>query len=217
MNSNDWAIIRQHLQSAIRNTVTQFQDHPADFLSERDIQAVLFTELRNEMRHSDLRMKYETSSKKDRCFGQPLDISRVMTEYRLAAEGPCDIAILCCEQDTEAALWAQPCRIGSEIKFWQALEYHNWNEPRGPQKDVEKLHRYWKRRDDGRYPFTGIAMLFRHPEAFSCQEVVETAGEVDEAAFPENGVAIHVISKEDYRWNMAPDSRPTVVTAPTTA
>ena len=216
MNSKDWAIIRRHLQSAIGKTVKQFQEHPADFLSERDIQAVLFTEMRNEMRDSDLRMKYETSCKKDRFFGKPLDISRVMTEYRLAAEGPCDIAILCCEQDPEAALWGQPCRIGIEIKFWQALEYHNWTEPRGPQKDVEKLQRYRKRRDEKGHPFTVIVMLFRHPGAFACHDVGEFASTDYEAAFPENGVAIHVISNEGHRWSIAPDSRPMAVIAPTT-
>jgi hypothetical protein len=216
MNSNDWAVIRQHLQSAICRTVQQFQKHPADFLSERDIQAVLLTELRNEMHDSNLRMKYETSRKKDRRFGKFLDISRVMTEYRLAAEGPCDIAILCCEQDQEAALWGQPCRIGIEIKFWQALEYYNWSEPRGPQKDVKKLQRYWKQRDENRHPFTGIAMLFRHPGAFTCQEMDEIASTDQETAYPENGVAIHVISKEGHWWNTAPVSKLTDVTAPNT-
>jgi hypothetical protein len=201
MNSKDWAIIRQHLKNAICETVKQFQEHPADFLSENDIQAVLFTELRNEMR--EIRMEYRASCDKDLCFGDSLNISRVMTEYRLAAEGPCDIAVLCCEQDPEAAIWRQPCRIGIEIKFWQALERHNWKEPRGPQQDVDKLQRYWKKRNEKEEHFTGISMLFRHPDAM---EVDEIAGTDPEAAYPQNGVAIHVVSKEGYWWNEVPAS-----------
>jgi hypothetical protein len=215
MNSNDWAVIRQHLQSAICRTVQQFREHPADFLSENDIQAVLFSELRNEMR--GVRMKYETSCKKDQCFGKALDISRVMTEYWLAAEGLCDLVVLCDEQGPEAAaLWRQPCRIGSEIKFWQALERHNWKEPRGPQQDIDKLQRYWIKRNQNEQYFTGIAMLFRHPGAIRCEEAEEMAGTDYEAAYPENGVAIHVISKEGHWWKTAPVSKLADVTAPNT-
>jgi hypothetical protein len=215
MDSNDWAIIKRHLENAICRTVQQFQQHPADFLSENDNQAVLFAELRNEMR--DLRMKYEAACPKDRCFGKPLDVSRVMSEYWIAAEGQCDIVVLCGEQDPEAAaLWRHPCRIGIEIKLWQALEPHNWNGPRGSQKDVEKLQRYWKHRDEKGQPFTGIAMLFRRPGAFPCQEVVQMAGTDHEAAYPENGVAIHVISKDNHWCNTAAVLKLTAVTAQNT-
>jgi hypothetical protein len=195
--------------------VQQFREHPADFLSENDIQAVLFTALRNEMH--GVRMQYEASHEKDLRFGKAFDINRVMTEYWLAAEGSCDLVVLCDKQGPEAtALWRQPCRIGIEIKFWQALERHYWNEPRGPQKDVMKLQRYWKQRDENRHPFTGIAMLFRHPGAFPCLEMDEIASTDQEVAYPENGVAIHVISKEGHLWKTAPVSKLTDVTAPNT-
>jgi len=215
MNSNDWAVIRLHLQSAICRTVQQFREHPADFLSENDIQAVLFTALRNEMH--GVRMQYEASHEKDLRFGKAFDINRVMTEYRIAAVGACDIVVLCSEQGPKpAALWGQPCRIGIEIKFWQALERHYWNEPRGPRKDVDKLQRYWMMRNQTEQSFTGIVMLFRHPCAFPCQEMDEVASTDQEAAYPENGVAIHVISKEGHWWKMAPVSKLTDVTAPNT-
>ena len=140
-----------------------------------------------------------------------------MTEYWLPAEGPCDLVVLCDEQGPEAAaLWRQPCRIGIEIKFWQALERHNWKEPRGPQQDIDKLQRYWIKRNQNEQHFTGIAMLFRHPGAIRCEEVDEIAGTDYEAAYPENGVAIHVISKEGHWWNTAPVSKLTDVTAPNT-
>lgn len=213
MNCEDWAIIRQSLESAVGKTVREFRDRPWDFLSENDIQAVLFTELRSEMR--DLRMRYEASCNKDKCLGGTLDVSRVFTEYQLASEGDCDLAILCCEQDRGALnIWAQPCRIGIEIKFWQARERHYWNEPRGPQQDVEKLQRYWRQRDEKGQSFTGIAMLFLHPGAFPCQWGDETAGTDPEAAYPETGVAIHVVGK-DHRWSKAPAAELNAVALPT--
>ena len=97
-----------------------------------------------------------------------------------------------------------------------ALERHYWNEPRGHQKDVDKLQRYWMMRNQTEQSFTGIVMLFRHPCAFPCQEVHEIASTDQEAAYPENGVAIHVISKEGHWWKMAPISKLTDVTAPNT-
>jgi hypothetical protein len=38
--------IFDHMKEAIENTVSEFRRHPEDFLSERDIQAWLFAELR---------------------------------------------------------------------------------------------------------------------------------------------------------------------------
>ena len=213
MNDEDWVLIRLHLEKAIGETVKSFQEHPADFLSENDIQAVLFTALRKEMNH--LRMKYGASCDKDKCFGDSLEISRVRTEYQISPEGHCDIAILCSEQERGAPnIWAQPCRIGIEIKFWQARERHYWNEPRGPQQDVEKLQRYWRQRDEKGQSITGIAMLFLHPGAFPCQWGDETAGTDPEAAYPETGVAIHVVGK-DHRWSKAPAAELNAVALPT--
>jgi len=45
------------LTIAICKTVIQFQEHPLDFLSESDIQALLFVELRNETR--EIRYLYD--------------------------------------------------------------------------------------------------------------------------------------------------------------
>lgn len=202
MNNEDWVTIKPYIESAIRETVKQFQEHPADFLSESDIQAVMFAGLRNELSH--LRMKYQASCDKDKCLGDSFEISRVLTEHQISPEGHCDIAILCKDQDPSAPnIWEQPCRIGIEIKFWQARERHNWKEPRGPQQDIDKLQRYWQRRNEEGQHFTGIAMLFRHPGAFTYQKAGEIAGTDAEAAYPENGVAIHVVSKDGHCWNNA--------------
>jgi hypothetical protein len=203
MNNDDFVIIRQHLENAIHETVKQFQEHPADFLAENDIQAVLFTGLRNAMR--DFRLPYEAVCQKDRCFGNDLDVSRVMTEYWLADQGPCDIVVLCSGQDPgAAALWRHPCRIGIEVKLWQPQERHNWNEPRGPQQDIDKLQRYWKMRNGQGQQFTGIAILFRHPGATAFHDRNLNPSEEARMACPEDGVAVHDVSVEEYWWSDAP-------------
>ena len=54
------------LKSAICKTIKQFQEDPLDFLSESDIQALLFVELRNAM--SEVRYPY-TAEPANRRFG----------------------------------------------------------------------------------------------------------------------------------------------------
>jgi hypothetical protein len=203
MNCEDWEIIKRHLEDAICKTVQEFRDNPSDFLSENDIQAVLFAELRYQMRH--LRMRYDSSCAKDKCFGESLDVSRVLSEYQLASEGNCDIGILCGEQDVDTLnLWQRPCRIGIEVKFWQALEQHNWKEPRGLHGDVAKLQRYWKRRDEKGQPFTGIVILFVHPGPRYSLEMESITGREPGVDFPENGVSLHLVTPSGHWWNKVP-------------
>ena len=56
MTSMDWVMTRQRLERAVDRTVHEFRDNPWDFLSENDIQSLLFAELRREMR--ELRNSY---------------------------------------------------------------------------------------------------------------------------------------------------------------
>ena len=63
----------EKLKSAIDKTVKQFQDYPLDFLSERDIQALLFVELRNET--NGLRYPYDaTDVNKHFGFAKPREL-----------------------------------------------------------------------------------------------------------------------------------------------
>jgi hypothetical protein len=175
------------LKKAIDRTVEQFQKHPLDFLSERDIQAWLFVELRNAT--SDLRYSYGVGDA-NRCFGftEPFCIHPVTTEYfsYKANQDRFDIAVLSEEPDSKSAIWRQPCRIGIEIKLWQP----GYGEP-GYSNDVKKLHNYQEylqNKFTEKRTFTGIAMLFVHP---CVENLTRTAIPVERAgdAYPENGIA----------------------------
>ena len=108
------------LKSAICKTVKQFQEHPLEFLSESDIQALLFVELRNAT--SDLWYPYDAEGANSLFgFTDPFCIHPVTTEYHVS-EGKFDIAILSKEPDSTSDIWRQPCRVAIEIKLWQPRE-----------------------------------------------------------------------------------------------
>jgi hypothetical protein len=194
--------VLEQLESAISKTVNQFQNYPLDFLSERDIQALLFVELRNETR--EIRYSYDAEGA-NRRFGfsrlglnRPFRIHPVTTEYYIG-EGKrdrFDVAVLSDEPDSASDIWRQPCRVAIEIKLWQP----GYGEP-GYRRDVEKLQQYQSCLNTiskGR-AFTGIAILFVHP----CAEPrmrprISTENSGD--AYPENGIALHFVTREDHWW-----------------
>jgi hypothetical protein len=192
------------LRSAIGRTVNEFQKYPYDFLSERDIQALLFTELRKET--IGLRYQHDPEGANSRFgFPQPFSINPVKTEYYVP-EGKIDVAVLSEKPEAESNVWRQPCRIAIEIKLWQPRE-------REPEynADVKKLQRYQANSQKPGCPFTGIAMLFVHPcmkqqipTAISEEELGDASHERD--AYPENGVALHLVTKEGHRWKPAPSA-----------
>lgn len=179
------------LKTAIDRTVDEFRNCPLDFLSERDIQAVLFTELRKAT--SGLRYQHNSEGANSRFgFTEPFYINPVTTEYYVP-EGKIDVAVLSKEPDSESAIWRQPCRVAIEIKLWQPRE----REP-GYLKDVEKLQRYQAHLQKAGRELTGIAMLFVHP----CIKQIPTTVSKEELgeAYPENGVALHMVAKEGHWW-----------------
>ena len=193
------------LKSAICKTVKQFQEHPLDFLSESDIQALLFIELRNAT--SDLRYPYDGEGKNHRFgFTDPFCIHPVTTEYHVS-EGKFDIAILSEKPDTEKDIWRQPCRVGIEIKLWTP-GYGDSDYLR----DVQKLQRYQAELQNEGRSFTGIAMLFVHPwvknEKNGKKRLAAILDEPWKAilnehsvdAYPENGVALHLVTQESHWW-----------------
>jgi hypothetical protein len=179
------------LKTAIKNTVTQFKRHPFDFLSERDIQALLFAELRNST--NGLRYRYDAGGANARFgFAGPFTIHPVTTEYYVS-EGKLDVAVLSEKPDSATAIWRQPCRVAIEIKLWQPCE----KEPKYFE-DVEKLQRYQARMQKAGRTFTGIAMLFVHPCVNKMPSAIseEWSGE----AYPENGIALHLITNAGHWW-----------------
>ena len=195
------------LKNAIFNTVKQFQDYPLAFLSERDIQAVLFVELRNAT--NEVRYPY-TAEPANRRFGctDPFSIRPVTTEYYIS-QGKFDIAVLSEKPDSEKAIWGQPCRVGIEIKLWTP-GYGDSDYLR----DVQKLQRYQAELQNEGRSFTGIAMLFVHPWVKNEKKgkkrlpvilrepwkAILDEHSVD--AYPENGVALHLVTdaKDGHRW-----------------
>src|SRR5260370_28606033 len=99
------------LKNAVESTVKQFREDPKSFLSERDIQAVLFVELRKAM--SSLRNHYLAGGANLR-FGcdDSFCIRPITTEYYLynGEKDRFDIAVLSNEQDPDSDLWRQPFR-----------------------------------------------------------------------------------------------------------
>jgi hypothetical protein len=184
------------LRNAIGRTVQEFWTYPYDFLSERDIQALLFNELRKET--ISLRYQHSAEGKNSEFgFSEPFSINPVTTEYYVPV-GKIDVAVLCEGPDSTSNVWRQPCRIAIEIKLWQPRE-------REPKyfRDVEKLQRYQAHLQKEERAFTGIAMLFVHP----CVKRMPTAITEEKSgdAYPENGVALHLVtatkeSKEGHWW-----------------
>lgn len=187
------------LKNAIESTVRQFREDPKSFLSERDIQAVLFVELRKAT--SDLRYTYDAKGKNHQFgFTDPLRIHPVTTEYHVYKEKhDCfDIAVLSEDPDHDSDIWRQPCRFAIEIKLWQP----GYGEPRY-LADVKKLQdykAYLQKTFSGGREFMGIAMLFVHP----CVKLTPTAITEEKSgdAYPENGVALHLVTgtKEGHWW-----------------
>jgi hypothetical protein len=198
------------LKSATCKTVKQFQDRPLDFLSESDIQALLFVELRNAM--SEVQYPY-TAEPANHRFGcdEPFSIRPITTEYYLYKNGQArfDVAVLSETPDSNLEIWRQPCRVGIEIKLWQP-GYRDSSYLR----DVEKLKNYQKYLQNftEERSFTGIAMLFVHPwvknEKNGKKRLAAILDEPWKAilnehsvdAYPENGVALHLVTQESHWW-----------------
>ena len=172
-----------------------------DFLSERDIQSLLFAELRHEL--SNFPYRFEVKDVEDR-FEFTHAINPVKAEYQLNAEGSgprVDIAVLSENQDPRFNLWRQPCRIAIEVKLWQ---------PGGPYldpwDDVVKLKSHWQARNS-EVPFTGIAMLFIHPVAERWRKGMpdikqwqeRTTGIGPGLDFPSDGISLHQVTPTDWK------------------
>jgi hypothetical protein len=202
MSSDDSAIF-DALSNAVKATVTEFQEYPRDFLSERDIQALLYSKLRLQV--GDRRYKYEASPENERfLFKEGFEVHPVTTEYYLyndKKKDRFDVAVLSSKRDDEAAIWRQPCRVGIEIKLWQP-GYLGCKH----QADVKKLQDYQKHLRDkkGERKFTGIAMVFVHPNIENELVTELPSEEVSSAAYPKDGVALHWVTGwkdgKHHRW-----------------
>jgi hypothetical protein len=189
MNS-DGAAIFDALCKGIEATVNEFKKYPLDFLSERDIQALLYSEIRKltpELRYSyDLTEQNRRFGFKEPFYKGPFEVHPVTTEYYLYKDKKdrFDVAILSSDADKDEAIWRQPCRVGIEIKLWQP-GYRDCTY----LADVKKLQNYQaylqKKFNEDERTFTGIALLFVHPNA-----ILE--------------MALHWITKDARWWEQPP-------------
>jgi hypothetical protein len=179
------------VKKAIERTVKQFREYPLDFLSERDIQAWLFAELRLRDETSNLRYPHDAA---DPRFGfpGPFSVHHVTTEYHVR-EGIFDVAVLSEKPDPKSDIWRQPCRVAIEIKLWQPCE----REPKY-LLDVKKLQLYQARLQTEGRAFMGIAMLFVHPYGTAKPTGITEENSGD--AYPENGIALHWVTQEGHWW-----------------
>jgi hypothetical protein len=204
--------VLEKLKIAIDKTVEQFQ-HYSYFLSERDIQAILFVELRNAT--SGLRYPYDAKGVKNSKFGftDPLEIHPVTTEYYIGngKRDRFDVAVLSEKAESKSDIWRQPCQVAIEIKLWQPGYRDS-----GYFRDVQKLQNYQKYLQESfteERSFTGIAMLFVHPcveklkltkHAVSKEKFGDSYTEFSEP-YPENGVVLHTVTHGDHWCKQFPD------------
>jgi hypothetical protein len=140
----------------------------------------------------------------NRRFGFPdhFCIHPVTTEYHVykRENDRFDIAVLSEKPDSKSDIWRQPCRIAIEIKLWQP----GYQEP-GYSNDVKKLQNYQKYLQNHfteERTFTGIVMLFVHP--YGTAKPTAITEEKSGDAYPENGVALHLIKEEGHWWKQFP-------------
>ena len=196
-------------------TVDKFQGFPLDFLSERDIQASLFAELRQLT--PNLRYPYDANGENSRfgfsepIYQRPFFVHAVTTEYYLYNEknkARFDVAVLSGKRDNKAAIWRQPCRVGIEIKLWQP----GYRDCRF-EADVKKLQNYQEylrdRFKEEERKFTGVAMVFVHPniEKKLVDNYLDPLEEFASAAYPEDCVALHWVTEKHHRWKQIPPPR----------
>jgi hypothetical protein len=99
--------------------------------------------------------------------------------------------------DPKKDIWRQPCRVGIEIKLWQPCE----KEPKYIM-DVKKLQRYQEKMQIAGQKFTGIVLLFVHPYKTGMpKDIIE---EISPDAYPENGVALHLVTDKVHWWKQCP-------------
>ena len=188
------AMLIYQLKRAVGDTVSEFMEHPVDFLYESDIQSLLFTKLRHEMRE----IRYKSEAKDvELLFKSVRSINPVKTEYPLISSGlngRFDVAVLSEKHDPAFRIWKQFCRVGIELKLWQS-------DGTGVSRfdDFEKLQSYRRVCNDNGQPFTGIAMIFVHPGAE--QWIKDVSGGVEsKVSFPCDDVVFQVVDSSIEQW-----------------
>lgn len=155
--------------AAVASVAARFQHEPASFLSERDLQAMLFANLFDML--ADRPLQWTAADVGLSKIGRAtLYANPVKTEYSLGnTQERFDVAVLSPVVRPKQHAWTQSVAVGIEVKFWQAGG-GGW----GIGDDVRKLEAY--KRAPGSEPFTGLALLFCHSAEKAVRRDVEAAG-----------------------------------------
>lgn len=205
MNYEDSTILSA-VKKAIEATVNEFHKTPFDFLSERDIQALLYSKIRKEI--GDILCSFPNDEHhKQFGFKDPFKVHPVTTEYFYKCiNARFDVAILSSIRDEKESIFRQPCRIGVEIKLWQA----GYRFEPDYLADVAKLQNYreylQEEFKEERRAFTGIAMLFVHPNIPEdlVQKHLSSRDESSKVDYPKDGIALHWVTKDAHWWEQPP-------------
>ncbi len=194
-NSELDQLFLDRLNKAINQVATLFKKHPLDFLYESDIQVALYSALYENFEY----LRFNPNAQRLKDFKLPIGqsdgrINPVKTEYPSGKRF--DIAILDPnDSDINKKIWAQPCKVGIEIKFWQV------DGTGGQVKgDVQKLLDYQQMREKQNRPFLGISLLFLQPGTPEkrLKGYEPLANNTD---FPSNGLSVQIIGiNNDGLW-----------------
>lgn len=198
------------IKTGINNVVSDFVQHPADYLFESDVQCALFSSLRDSFKDFTFVSK---SSDLPNLFGDRLTIHPVKSEYPYHIDDhKCDrfdLAVLDSQQDSSRRIYHQHCKFGIEIKLWNG-DGTGGNRG-GINADMKKLRAYLESAKQQGKEFSGLVILFVLPGAekrltpskrltFSLQSSLPPTIDC-------NDVSLHVVVAETngaMRWNKVP-------------
>jgi hypothetical protein len=177
------------VQTAVGEVVSDFREHPADYLFESDLQCALFGSLKESF--MDLAF-VSKSSDLPRFYGDKLTIHPVKSEYPYNIEGHTsdriDLVLLDCQQDSSRRIYHQHCRFGIEIKLWNSDGTGG-----NIRSDVDKLRDYLKAARKREMEFSGLAILFVLPGAE--KRLTASLQSSLPPTIVNNEVSLHVVSK----------------------
>jgi hypothetical protein len=177
------------LGAALKSATREFGTHPYDFLSESDVKCLMQEHLRREF--EPIRIEGRPKG-----WSNNAHINPVKTEY--AYEWPdgtgdrYDVAILDSVSNDIKWIWNQRVRVGIELKLWQLL-----GKREDPTADLTRLRGVAQERSSSA-PFTGLAMVFVHPDA---QDSLGGWSLSSTPAIPvRGGAALHFVTQGGNNW-----------------
>ena len=161
MSSNYFDLVKKEF----RLFIDKFQENPFNFLTEYDLQSILYTKIFDNFESNNIKVSIETTvdDHSVRIFNPEgtISINPVRREY--PASHGFDIAII---DDTElnpilSAYWHQKLKVAVELKYHRSSMSNSINlRKKGFEKDIQKLLAYCNDEKTQNKNFRGVALLF---------------------------------------------------------